>query len=265
MVLLLCFSLLLMDKFLPLYPVRQALGFLTYPFEYAVHLPKVVADAGRVVWGTKQNILKENAELQLNQLNLNAALQKLTALEGENDNLRNLLSLAAHASNETTAAETLSFVSSGTKQLIIINKGSRSGIQEGELVIDEKGVVGQIVEVSLIKSKVLLVSDAASAVPVRNSRTSETAILVGNNSFRHLSLIHLPKTAEVAEGDVLLTSGLGGKYPAGYPVGVVHRVEKPLGEPFIQVDVRPYTKYYRNQFVLVVRDDGRKRLKGKKS
>lgn len=261
--LLISLTLVFWDKHYPIYPLHQVFAVLTYPFQYTVNFPGHLIESSRVFWGTKQNILTENANLKQESLQLQADLQQFLMLKDENEGLRAMLSLAKHSKNDTKVAELLSFETTGTKQLIIINKGKKDGITAGQLVIDTRGVTGQVIEVGGVNSKVLLISDAASAVPVRNQRTAETAILIGKNNLNHLSLIHLPKTAKVKIGDILLTSGLGGKYPAGYPVGMVEKVETPPGEAFIQVDVAPFTSYHRNQFVLLVEYNDKSIREGK--
>jgi rod shape-determining protein MreC len=104
-------------------------------------------------------------------------------------------------------------------------------------------------------STVLLISDSKSAVPVLNNRTGERAILVGTNSLDQLSLINLPKTASIHPGDVLVTSGLGGRYPEGYPVGKVEKVSSIPGEDFVKVMVSPIALLNRNRLVLLIWPD----------
>ena len=101
-------------------------------------------------------------------------------------------------------------------------------------------------------STVLLISDAKSAVPVRNDRTGERAILIGTNSMSQLSLINLPRTSSIAKGDLLVTSGLGRRYPEGYPVGRVEEVKNIPGDDFIKVSVGPVALLNRNRLVLVI-------------
>ncbi len=104
-------------------------------------------------------------------------------------------------------------------------------------------------------STLLLISDSKSAVPVRNNRTGERAILVGTNSMEELSLINLPKTASIHPGDVLVTSGLGRRYPEGYPVGKVEQVNSIPGEDFVKVTVSPIALLNRNRLVLLIWPD----------
>ena len=115
--------------------------------------------------------------------------------------------------------------------------------------------MGQVIDVGPMTSTVLLISDSKSAVPVRNNRTGERAILVGTNSIEQLSLINLPKTSSIHPGDVLVTSGLGRRYPEGYPVGRVEEVNSIPGEDFVKVMVSPVALLNRNRLVLLIWPD----------
>ncbi len=250
--LLFSFCLIFLDRSYTIVPIHQVLNSLVYPLQYAVNLPSRFMNWSHLAWGSKQALLDETRALYAEQLTLKAELQKLSELQNENADLKALLSLSQSSKDKTMAAEVLTLKSAQTRHTLLISKGKKDGVEAGQLVLDTEGVTGQVIEVGLFSSKVLLISDAASAVPVRNQRTGETAILAGTNEPEHLSLIYLPKTASVEPGDVLVTSGLGACYPAGYPVGVVERIDNPLGEAFVRIDVRPLTRYHRNRLVLLV-------------
>ncbi|MDF1646318.1 MAG: rod shape-determining protein MreC [Legionellaceae bacterium] len=250
--LLLSLCLIFLDRNNTIAPIHRIVSSLAYPFQYVADTPSRLITWSRVFWGTKQALFDEARALYEEQLHLKVALQQLSAIQNENAVLKSLLTLADTSKHQTMAAEVLAFETTHTRHLFVINKGQKDGVLLGQLVLDTAGVTGQVIDVGLMTSTVLLISDAASAVPVRNQRTGETAILAGTNHPDSLSLIYLPKTASVLEGDVLVTSGLGKRYPAGYPVGVVHRVDNPSGEAFIRVDVRPFTQYHRNRLVLLV-------------
>ena len=250
--LLLSLCLMFVDRAYTIVPIHKAFSSVIYPFQYVVDVPGRLVAWSRVFFGSKQALLNETRALYAEQLHLKAALQQLLAVQDENAALKSLLALSKASKHRVMAAEVLTLETAKTRQLIIINKGKRDGVLLGQLVLDAEGVTGQVIEVGLLTSTVLLISDSASAVPVRNQRTGETAILAGTNSLEYLSLIYLPKTSSVLKGDVLVTSGLGKRYPAGYPVGTVEAVGNPLGEAFIRVDVRPFTRYHRNRLVLLV-------------
>ena len=150
------------------------------------------------------------------------------------------------------AAEILAVAASSTRQLLVLNKGSRDGVTVGQPVLDAKGVMGQIIDVGSMTSTVMLISDARCAVPIRDDRTGERGILVGSNDMNHLMLINLPKTSAVAVNDLLVTSGLGRRYPEGYPVGRVEKIVRIAGEDFITILVSPVAELNRSRLVLII-------------
>ncbi len=235
--LLFAFCLMCLDRSHLIAPVHRVFASVASPFQYIVDTPGRIARWSRGVWGSKQALLHETKALHQEQLALKVRLQQFAALEKENDVLKNLLALTKETQYPTRAARVLAFQAMPTRHLLVINKGKKDGVTSGQLVLDTRGVTGQVIDVGLFTSTVLLISDAASAVPVRNQNTGETAILSGTNTLERLSLNYLPKTAHVKPGDVLVTSGLGLRYPAGYPVGVVEAVDNPAGEAFIRVVV----------------------------
>ncbi|MDX2345695.1 MAG: rod shape-determining protein MreC [Legionella sp.] len=253
--LLLSFCLMFLDRSHAIVPVHRVFASLVYPLQYAVDAPGRFISWSRMFWGSKEDLLLETRILHEEQLQLKVALQQFSALQRENNILKALLALSKQSKHQTMAAKILSFEATSTRHLLMINKGKHHGVLDGQLVLDTEGVTGQVIDVGLMTSTVLLISDASSAVPVRNQRTGEASILAGTNTQTHLSLNYLPKTASVKAGDVLVTSGLGQRYPEGYPVGVVDDVDIPSGEDFIRVDVRPFTHYYRDGLVLLVFPD----------
>lgn len=256
--LLLSICFMLLDKYTTVIPVHRVLSTLVYPFQYTVDAPGRFFTWSRSVWGTKDALMKEARLLREEQLYLKAERQQLLVLEEENRNLKSMLGLSQKVAHLAMAAGVLAVETGRVRQVLIIDKGSRAGVVPGQLVLDTEGMTGQVIDVGLMTSTVLLVSDARSAVPVRNQRTGETAILTGTNTLDRLSLLHLPRTALVQKGDVLVTSGLDGGYPKGYPVGVVEEIDTPPGEAFIRVDVKPFTKYHQNRFVLLVWPEDKK-------
>jgi rod shape-determining protein MreC len=156
---------------------------------------------------------------------------------------------------QAMVAQILAVDTTTARQLVVLNKGKRDKVYAGQPVLDAKGVMGQVVDVGLMTSTVLLISDSKSAVPVRNNRTGERAILSGINNLGQLSLINLPSTSSIAAGDLLVTSGLGGLYPEGYPVGRVEGVKNIPGDAFITVDVSPIALLNRNRLVLLIWPD----------
>lgn len=246
------------DQYYGSMPFHRIFSCLIYPVQYAVDTPARFFKWTKLTWGSKQALIAENQQLRQQQLFLQSQEQQRLMIQDENAALKELLALSQSLKHRAIAADVLAVDTDHTRKVVIINKGKQAGVVPGQLVLDTEGVMGQIIDVGLKTSTILLVSDASSAVPVRNQRTGETAILNGTNNANRLSLIHLPKTASVRQGDVLLTSGLDQHYPAGYPVGVVETVARLPGEEFIRVNVRPLTALARNRLVLLVWPDENK-------
>jgi rod shape-determining protein MreC len=232
--------------------VRSGFSLLVSPMQYIVDYPVRMMGWTYSLIASKKSLINENMQLRYQQIILEAQLQKLLVLSNENSQLKQLLSASAATEMRAIAAQILAVDTTSSRQLLVLNKGKRDGVFAGQPVLDAKGVMGQIIDVGLMTSTVLLVSDAKSAVPVRNDRTGERAILVGTNSMSELSLINLPRTSSIAKGDLLVTSGLGRRYPEGYPVGLVEDIKNIPGDDFIKVSVSPIALLNRNRLVLLV-------------
>lgn len=234
---------------------RAVFTLLVSPIQYLVDYPVRMASWIHSLVSSKKLLIDENIQLRYQQTLLEAKLQKLLVLRNENSQLKALLSASAAASERAMAAEILAVDATASRQLLILNKGKLDQVYIGQPVLDAKGVTGQIIDVGMKTSTVLLISDSKSAVPVRNNRTGEHAILMGTNSMSELSLINLPKSSSINKGDLLVTSGLGRRYPEGYPVGQVEAIKMLPGDDFIKVTVRPIAQLSRSRLVLLIWPD----------
>lgn len=232
--------------------LRSGVSFFVAPLQYAVDYPVRITGWVRSMVGSKKALIDENMQLRYLQTMLEAQLQKLRIIRHENSQLKALLLAKENQNVKAMAAEILAVDTTSSRQLLVLNKGRRDGVFTGQPVLDAKGIMGQIIDVGSMTSTVLLISDAKSAVPVRNNRTDERAILVGNNNMSELSLINLPKSSSIAQGDLLVTSGLGRRYPEGYPIGRVKDIKNIPGEAFITVNVTPLAFLNRNRLVLLL-------------
>ncbi|HHF7367040.1 TPA: rod shape-determining protein MreC [Legionella bozemanae] len=235
--------------------VRSGFSIVVAPLQYAVDYPVRVIGWIQSLVSAKKALIAENMQLRYQQTMLEAELQKLIVIQKENLQLKELLLTSSQANMSAMAAQILAVDTSNSRQVVVLNKGKRDGAYVGQPVLDAKGVMGQIVDIGPITSTVLLISDSKSAVPVRNNRTGERAILVGTNDIEQLSLINLPKTSSIHPGDVLVTSGLDRHYPEGYPVGLVEEVNSIPGEDFVKVKVKPVALLNRNRLVLLIWPD----------
>lgn len=234
-------------------PVHVGLDALVAPIQYTVDVPINTFSRLMTNFSSQQSLLAENTHLKVQQLLLEAKLQKLSALENENSELRNLLKSFPKIHNDRMLiAQLLAVSMNPLVSELILDKGSRDGIYEGQPVLDAHGIMGQIIQDGPWTSRVLLISDLRSAVPVQDLRNGVRGIVVGRGNLMKLSLTNIPETVDVQVGDVLMTSGLGGHYPEGYPVGVISSIRHNSGEQFTKIEVNPLAQLDRTRSVLLL-------------
>jgi rod shape-determining protein MreC len=232
--------------------LRSALVYVTSPFQYMVNWPiKTYQNVTQSVLSQKA-LVNENMELRYKQVVLKGRLQRLLSLQKENKQLRKLLDYKGPGSGDKfLLAELLSIKTNTYRQMLVLDRGGKDNIFIGQAVFDSLGVMGQIVEVGPYTSTVMLITDPESAVPVKNARTGERAILIGTNHSDELSLINLASTSSVKVGDELLTSGLGKRFPEGYPIGMIRKVIASNNEAFMQVLAKPKAQLGKSRLMLL--------------
>lgn len=186
----------------------------------------------------KKSIAKKNKELQEELLITKAKLQQLDFLEYENLKLRSLLNHSKQIQNKIVPAKLFAPSTNNFGQQIIINKGKKEKAYTGQPVLDAHGLLGQIISTQNKTSKVLLITSKKSAIPVMIIRNGLQTIAMGTGGD-NLKLANIPETADVRTGDFVVTSNLGEHFPAGYHVGTIKKVNRVLGERFMQVSVAP--------------------------
>ena len=231
--------------------LRGTLSVVVYPLQYMVNAPIQATRWLNRSLATHHHLLEENDKLRAQDLLLKARLQKLAALEAENQRLRQLLGSSVKLGDQVLIAELLAVNTDPYTHEIVINKGSDAGVYTGQPVLDADGVMGQVVHAGPLTSNVLLITDPNQAVPVQDNRNGLRTIAVGTGSDL-LSLPYLPNNADIRVGDLLVTSGLGGYYPFGYPVAVVKRVERNPSHSFAVVSAAPTAHLNRSREVLLV-------------
>jgi len=212
----------------------------------------VLGDTVGEVVTSRENLLDENARLERRVLELSQISQQFLAMKQENDRLRALLGSRARLPTEVLIAEIIAVVPLPTTHQVVIDKGADAGVAEGQAVIDAEGLFGQIVEVSEFTSRVLLITDANHAVPVQVNRNGVRSVAGGTGRRDELELENVPVTTDIVPGDLLETSGLGGRFPVGYPVGYVASVDVEDTSAYALVTVRPSAQLDRSRHVLVV-------------
>lgn len=200
----------------------------------------------------QEKLLEKNAALHADNLLLQSQVQRLLTLQQENKQLRHLLQSTETLSSKVEVASILAVSLSPSLQQVVLGSGQRQGIYEGQPVLDAYGVMGQVVDAGFLTSKVLLLTDPRSAVPVQDYRNHWRAIAVGTGDMDRLRLINLPLHADLQVGDLFVTSGYGLKYPVGYPVGVVTQIVRSADQRFLEATLLPSAHLDRTQRVLLV-------------
>ncbi len=233
--------------------VRSVLSTVVSPLQYVVSAPiDLFAWVGMSVQ-THNNLLQENASLQAEQMLLKARLQKLLALEKENNSLRALLQSSPRTGTaRVLVAQVLAVDADPFMQQLILDRGSNKGVYVGQPVIDASGVMGQVTSVTPYLSRVMLLSDSRSAIPVESTRNGVRGVVVGRGLYNNMALTHIPATTDIKVGDQLVSSGLGLRYPIGYPVSVINNIQHEPGQPFMNVNVTPSAKLNLTRLVLLV-------------
>ncbi len=232
--------------------VRSALSVFVYPLQYVANLPITVTNWASEVLTTRTRLMEENAWLRDEQLVLSSKIQKFEILEAENERLREMLQSSERLGERVLIAELLAIDLQPFRHQIVINKGQREGVYDGQPIVDANGVMGQIVHVGPFSSTVLLLTDPTHAIPVQINRNGLRSVAVGTGQSHILQLEHLSNNVDIREGDLVVSSGLGSRFPSGYPVGVVHNISRVPGEPFAKVTIIPSAQLEKSREVLLV-------------
>jgi rod shape-determining protein MreC len=232
--------------------VRSVISTTLYPLLYIANLPVTLGDWFSETFAPRSRLQQENAELRRKNLLLQGRQQKLAALETENIRLRNLLDSSFKLGDRILIAELIAVEMDPYRQLVLLNKGSTSGIYAGQPVLDANAVMGQVIEVNRFTSSVLMITDASHAIPVQVNRNGLRTVAVGTGHINELELPNLPNNADIKIGDLLVTSGLGQRFPAGYPVAIITQIERQPGQPFARIKAQPSAHLERAREALLV-------------
>ncbi|WP_220761993.1 MULTISPECIES: rod shape-determining protein MreC [unclassified Shewanella] len=236
-------------------PVRNSLSSLLSPLQYVANIPGALLDLSAESLATRNMLAQQNKELLRHQLLMSERLQRFEHLRQENDRLRGLLGSPVHMDAKKVVAEVMEVASDPFRQYVVLNHGSRSGVFVGQPVVDAQGVVGQVVQVSELTSRVLLLSDTTHGIPVRITRNDVRLMAFGTGVLDELELRHVAKSTDVRVGDLLVSSGLGKRFPEGYPVARVMSVEKDDGKNYATVIAQPLAALDRIRYLLLLWPD----------
>ncbi len=236
----------------------RALSDFRYYIESSLYPLMVFADAPRSVskfvssqFKSRSELIEENERLSAENFLQRADIMRIQSLEAENEALRRLLNSPSADATKRLVAEVIDVDSNPYLRRVVINRGSKSGVYEGMPVISGTGLVGQVYSLNYGFSRVLLISDPNCSVPVLCSRTNIRAITTGTGVHDELTVNNVPRSADIKVGDLLVTSGLGGVYPSGYPVATVTSVGFSDAQPFANIKAKPIVDTDTMRYVLL--------------
>ncbi|MBD0788635.1 MULTISPECIES: rod shape-determining protein MreC [Vibrio] len=246
-------SLMLADSRLGAFAnVRYLLNSLVAPIQYAADLPRTMFNDFYSLFSTRDQLLSSNQNLKREVMTLKSDLTLLDQYREENQRLRKLLGSEFVRDEKKVVTEVMAVDTSPYRHQVVIDKGRTDGVYEGQPVINEKGIVGQVTFVAAHNSRVLLLIDPNNAIPVQNIRNDIRVIASGNGQSDEIQLEHIPTSTDIDVGDMLVTSGLGGVYPEGYPVAYITDVDKDTRREFASIKAKPVVDFDRLRYLLLI-------------
>ena len=233
--------------------VRSALSVAVYPIRFAVSELFVNLPRRAVSWlDTRHDLVRENEALRRRMLVLGSRVGRLQEVEEENRQLRLLLESSARIEDRVLVANVLGVDVNPVASSLVLDKGARHGIYRGQSVLDANGILGQVMHTGPVSSTVVLITDSSHALPVALPRNGLRSIAVGRGRTDELDLSYVPRDADIEVGDLFVASGLGGRFPVGYPAAEVIGVSPARGGDYARVRLRPLADVKRAREVLVV-------------
>jgi rod shape-determining protein MreC len=232
--------------------VRELLSSAAYPVQVAVDVPFRARDWITGSFADRSRLRQENLELTARLRLANLQLQRFAALEDENRRLRDMRENSAGVADRVLVASILNVDLDPFRHRVLVDKGAREGVFKGQAVLDAEGIFGQVAQVHAETAEVILISDAEHAIPVQSNRSGLRTIAVGTGDSDRLSLPFVTVESDLKVGDLLLSTGMGGVFPRGYPVAEVTRVDRTAAATFALVDARPTARLDRAREVLLV-------------
>jgi len=232
--------------------LRQKLSVLATPFYQLTDVPRRLNDWRKDTFVSRTDLRAENDTLKTELLVHQRKLQQMASLAAENVRLRQLLNASQMLQDTVLIVELIGVSPNPLSHKVIINRGASSGVFKGQPVLDAFGLMGQVTEVSEDSSTVLLISDSTHAIPVQVNRNGVRAIAEGTGDLNSLSLRHVSTNTDIREGDLLVSSGLGDRFPVGYPVAEVTQVMRDPGKAFLTVIAKPMARLDRSRHLLLV-------------
>ena len=232
--------------------IRSVMELAFEPVFHVVNWPSQALESLQQRSRARSELITENQQLQQQLLETAGSVQTQAALQQENQRLRDLLEATQGRAFSFSFAEMIRVDLDPFSHKIWVDRGVDDGVVVGQAVIDGLGIVGQVEDVHRHFSIVRLISDPDHALPVQINRTGLRTVAYGSGETSHLLMPNVPLQADVSPGDVIVTSGLGDRFPPGFPVGEVERVERDRGETFATVYMRPFAALDRGREVLLI-------------
>jgi len=233
--------------------VRSLAQHAVEPIYHVVEWPFAALHHLVAEFQSRRSLRTENNRLMRELLAQQGDLQRLQTLEEENRRLRALFDGASNQPYEYRFAELVGVALDPFSHQVMIDRGSSDGVQRGQAVIDGHGVMGQVEDVQRHFSSVRLISDPSHALPVQINRSGLRTVAFGMGETDRLSLPNVPREADVRQGDLVVTSGLGHRFPSGYPVAIVTVIDREEGRTFARVEATPLAALDRGREVLLIR------------
>ena len=237
--------------------MRLYINSFASPLLHLASVPRDVVEGASLQLRSRSELLKDNQQLQQQLFLLRSDLLRMAELSQENRRLRELLGSPVTQDSRKMVARILSVDTDPFVYQVVIDKGIEHHVYEGQPVVNDQGVIGQVVSVGKTSSRVLLISDVSHALPVRVLRNDLRAIASGTGNINELTLKNLPKNVDIQDGDILVTSGMGGHFPEGYPVAKVTRFANEEHNPFAEIKAEPLATLDRLRYVLLLWEDAK--------
>lgn len=231
---------------------RSLIDTAATPIYWLADLPARLGEWGSNNARSRGSLVEENERLRRENLVLEGRSQQMASLQAENFRLKSLLNSTTILRDDVLVAELIGVSPDPVRHQLILDKGDRDGIYVGQPLIDAQGLMGQVVEVSEANSRALLITDTTHSIPVQVNRNGVRAIAEGIGSLDKLEVHHVSATTDIQDGDLLVSSGLGGRFPVGYPVARVSLIERDPGQAFAKIEATPMAAMDRSRHVLLV-------------
>jgi rod shape-determining protein MreC len=232
--------------------IRAGLNTLAYPIQLIAAAPAYLGHAIADFFTTRGTLRADNEKLLAEERMLLARQQQFDALVAENERLRRMLGSAAQIADKAVAADLVEVSSEPFTRKIVVAKGSQDGVYLGQPVIDANGIMGQVTQVAVNVSRVTLITDAGHAIPVLDNRSGLRALVFGTGDQDTVKVPYLTANADIKEGDLLVSSGMGGTFPPGYPVATVSKIVNDPNESFLSITAVPAAHLNHGKQVLLI-------------